>query len=1166
MAIEITDKPLHPDEFLLRMDLQGEHTDKAIHDLGLSFAGPNIIGNPLHVADQRIYPSGHADEDLPEFSLSNLFEKFQQREEEDIRAVSTTSPERQVFEFLPDERRTRAVSLEAVRHYPSNLQFVPDDLLTGDFLLEAVEANGQALAYIDKAERTDEMYWAAAEDYPPVYKDMPDHLKTETMHELIVRDNGFYLDLLDEKDRTERICETALGSFPEMDTMFAYKMIEYIPHPGICLDLLVNLGPDIGAYTLLEAMNPKVINTEIALEAIRQDISCVALLPDTIKDEKIPVITEQERQDIKNIAGMPFGDTSWFAKLSPEHKTEIVSRSAVSTDAAHLPFVPEEYLNREMYQAALNNDPRSLGMIDPDVRDLDLLVHALRVQAEKYYDNQHEILELYSPHINRKELCRQIIDASPKNLPLIPKADRSLELCRRALYNCTSPSDYEIVSHIPFPEVTLDSLYMDLFTGKGSPVGAAKLMEKMLPIAIDGKVAEKAISLDGHCIRHVPPYFQTEQMLMDAMKTAGPLIILSHNLITEVKTPKVYEAASHLDPKNFNFIPEQRTDGLPVYASWKEMYHASQMKSMSSERDVVSYFYHLKPEDRTEYVSQVAVDKSPDCFSDVPRNSQTENMILKALEADGKNLKHIQSSEITDEMYLTAFRQERWLGNLPAHLIRYDMCLDAVNNSCYNLKSVPDHLMSRELCEHAITENERKNLSEGKIINDIPYSDIRLQMVKDHPTITFDVMKNLRPEYLDKEMASLAIAQDIRCITVIPEKMAENWPKLTGQEKKDILMLSDTICYCSQAYRELPDERKTECVSFAAVCADADSLGYVPLKSMSDRVIFSALERDGVMLREVPEERRTEAMYLTAVKNNKGCEGILGELPKSMLTPELCQCAVEASGYNLEFVPEDMKTPEMCRTSLYSSADLAYEDCVILQYIPYSEVCVEGLNEYVNGRDVDELLELVHPKAFDSSVANWFVEQDPLMFNNLPELFQTEEMAEKAAKSIDRDDLADMIKNCDEIPEIFQQAVMKEVATHLPPDSTLAELCLEIEKDTPGFWNEHANLLPKNVSEEWNVFTLNQKLEKVVSDDLSVSDIKALFQGESLFVEEVKTPKGVLEDQYIRLNKKDMTLSISPNPPQKEGRKQDRVAEPKKGNENPETPKEKNSRNRRLKF
>lgn len=1164
MAIEITDRPLFPDEFLLKIDLPSEYADKAIYDLDLSFAGPNMIGNPLYVADRTIYPSRRTDEELPEFRLSDLHEKFQQREEKDIQAVSHSLPEMQLFANLPEERKTRAVSLEAVRHYSPDFRFVPDSLLTADFLQEAVEANGEVLTYIDKKKRTDEMYWAAAEDYPPIYKEMPDRLKTETMHELIVRDNGFFLNLLDEKDRTSRVCETALESFPELDTMFAYKMIEYIPHPDICLNLLANLGPQIGAYTLLEAMNPKVINTEIALEAIRQDISCVALLPDSIKDEKIPVITEQERQDIKSIAGMPFEDTSWFARLPPERKTEIVSRSAVSTDAAHLPLVPQEYLNREMYRAALNNDPSSLSMINPEARDLDLLIYALRVQAGKFYERQEEILDLYHPAIYKKELYKQIIDASPNNLQLIPKDDRSPELCRRALYNCTSPSEYEIVRHIPYPEVTLDTLYMDLFTGKDSPVGAAQLMKNMLPIAIDEKVAEKGVSLDGHCIRYVPPQLQTEQLLMEAMKTAGPLIILSHNLKNGVKTPNVYEAASRLDPKNFNFVPEQKTDGIPIYASWKEMYHVSQMKSMS-EREAVSYFYHLKPEERTRYVSKAAVDISPDCFSDVPRDSLTENMMLKAIEGNAGNLRHIKSSDITEEMYLTAFSRERWLGNLPTHLIRYDMCLEGVAHDCYNLRFVPDHLMSRELCEH-INKDELRSWDRSKLLNYIPYPDIRLQILKDHPKMTFKAMKELRSEYLDKDIATLAIAQDIRCISIVPEKLAENWPKLTGQEKKDIQMLIDTVCYWSQAYKDIPDKRKTECVSFAAVCANAESLSYVPPESMSDRVILSALERDGSMLLSVPEEKRTEEMYLTGIKNNQGCEGILGELPKSMLTPELCQCAVESSGYNLEFVPEEMKTREMCRTSLYSSADLGYEDCDILQYIPYSDVCLEGLDGYIAGRDAKELIDLVHPKAFDSSIAGWFVEQEPLLFKRLPEHLQTEDIAEKAVKSVGGENLLDLIEDCNKMPKVFQEAVMKEFASDLPPNSTLAEVCLEIEKDNPGFWDEHRNMLPKNVSEECNVFTLNQKLEKVTSDNLSVEDVKTLFQGEPLLVEKIQTPQGVLEDQYIRFDKKERTLSVSPSPNQKETTRQDRSPEHKKESKGPETPKGKNNRNRKIKF
>lgn len=91
-------------------------------------------------------------------------------------------------------------------------------------------------------------------------------------------------------------------------------------------------------------------------------------------------------------------------------------------------------------------------------------------------------------------------------------------------------------------------------------------------------------------------------------------------------------------------------------------------------------------------------------------------------------------------------------------------------------------------------------------------------------------------------------------------------------------------------------------------------------------------------------------------------------------------------------------------------------------------------------------------------------------------------------------------------------------------------------------------------------------MEKVTSDNLSVEDVKTLFQGEPLLVEKIQTPQGVLEDQYIRFDKKERTLSVSPSPNQKETTRQDRLPEHKKESKRPETPKGKNNRNRKIKF
>lgn len=1177
MEIEIQEDLIYPEQFILHGDLGADRSMELIRKIGLSFDKSIYFENPFeftfidshdfYVDNKVIFPlNEEIPNNTPRIKLSELDHAFLEREKRDLRIVEEYLNEDPILEKLPRERRTKEVSLAAVKNDASNIMFVPSEIFKNEFLIDAIAANGEVINYINKDQRTDEMYWAAVESYPEIYKEIPDRLKVEGLHELLVGKNGINLRLLDVEDRTPEICQIALDSFPDITTMGRHGVISYIPHSDICLHLLEDLGPKLGAYNILWEMDPKVIDYAIAAEAIRQDVSCIALLPDSIKGPEFPAITEQERSDINDIASDPFMDTFWYERLSPERKTEIVSRAAANTVPEHIKFVPEKYLDREMYCCAIKASPQFIQSVKSEFKDIEMLLLALKVQEKMNFAEQDTILKLYAgADGNIQDICKQIVEVSPTALRLLPEEYRTSDLCRHALRNCTSHSDYGIVKSIIHPEVCAEALTMDLFTGEKSPIGAAKLMEQMDPIAVDKNVAEKAISLDGHCIRYIPRHLQTEKMLIDAMKTAGPLIILSRNLSEKVKTPKAYRAARYLDPKNFHFIPEQLTE-IPKNTSWKEKYNIAQLNSMEKS-DAISYFYHLNPKERTESVSMVAVDISSDCFSEIPHVSLTEKIILKALEKDGDNLKNIQPSEISDEMYLTACdSQPDLICYLPTHLIRYDMCIDAVDYNSYNLKSVPGELMSKELCEHAIKNEDPRYLEECKIINNIPYPDIRLQMLKDNPTITFALLKELLPEYLTKDIATLAIEQDIRSITVVPETMVNNELKITAQEVEDISMISEMTHYQSEGYCQIPDERKTENVSFAATCADPESLYYVPKESMSDRVIFSALLRDGAVLRAIPEERRTEEMYLTAIKSHKGSEGILGELPQYMLTPEICRLAIEASGYNLEYVPEEMITPEICRTALYSSADLGYEDCVILHDIPFTDVCLEGLKGYIKGIEAEDLLEYVHPKAFDATIANWFVEQDPLLFNDLPTRFQTEELAEKAVQFIDKKDLLDMVKQSNEMTDVFQEAILKEATSFITSKSSLAELCIEIEKKYPEFWHTHRDILPREVAEGFNIFTLYRNLQKITPSELSLQNIRKVFQGEPVLVSKINSPLGILENQYIQFNKNEMTLSACPYPNKQEDREKNQKQEQKKENREPDTSLQKNNRNRRMKF
>lgn len=519
METEIQEDLIYPEQFILHGDLGADRSMELIRKIGLSFDKSIYFENPFeftfidshdfHVDNKVIFPlNEEIPNNTPRIKLSELDHAFLEREKRDLRIVEEYLDEDPILEKLPRERRTKEVSLAAVKNDATNIMFVPSEIFKNEFLIDAIAANGEVINYINKDQRTDEMFWASVESYPEIYKEIPDRLKVEGLHELLVGKNGINLRLLDVEDRTPEICQIALDSFPDITTMGRHGVISYIPHSDICLHLLEDLGPKLGAYNILWEMDPKVIDYAIAAEAIRQDVSCIALLPDSIKGPEFPTITEQERSDINDIASDPFMDTFWYERLSPERKTEIVSRAAANTVPEHIKFVPEKYLDREMYCCAIKASPQFIQSVKSEFKDIEMLLLALKVQEKMNFAEQDTILKLYAgADGNIQDICKQIVEVSPTALRLLPEEYRTSDLCRHALRNCTSHSDYGIVKSIIHPEVCAEALTMDLFTGEKSPIGAAKLMEQMDPIA---SLAELCIEIE----KKYPEFWHTHRDIL----------------------------------------------------------------------------------------------------------------------------------------------------------------------------------------------------------------------------------------------------------------------------------------------------------------------------------------------------------------------------------------------------------------------------------------------------------------------------------------------------------------------------------------------------------------------------------------------------------------------------------------------------------------------------
>lgn len=119
---------------------------------------------------------------------------------------------------------------------------------------------------------------------------------------------------------TEEMCYKALH---DLNKQVDYLALKAIPYPSVCLDVLKTVGEKEGAYNLTSYFNPNAINSEVANEAVRQELSCIALIPPGIKYDT-PQMTEREKEDIKMVCS-PYFEILRLKNLPVDRRTEIVS-------------------------------------------------------------------------------------------------------------------------------------------------------------------------------------------------------------------------------------------------------------------------------------------------------------------------------------------------------------------------------------------------------------------------------------------------------------------------------------------------------------------------------------------------------------------------------------------------------------------------------------------------------------------------------------------------------------------------------------------------------------------------------------------------------------------------------------------------------------------------
>lgn len=287
---------------------------------------------------------------------------------------------------------------------------------------------------------------------------------------------------------------------------------------------------------------------------------------------------------------------------------------------------------------------------------------------------------------------------------------------------------------------------------------------------------------------------------------------------------------------------------------------------------------------------------------------------------------------------------------------------------------------------------------------------------------------------------------------------------MTEQEKADIALLERggrthnmfmtlplerrTTAVCRRAVeidgeniRYVPRDMRTEKLCYTAVQSWDYALDYVPEELKTPSMCKAAVERYGPALLFVPQERRTEALCEAAVKNDAWA---LSSVPDRLKTEQMCMDAVAKDGWVLEFVPQAIKTPQMCREALNAPLARLRENRSVLQFIPYADVCLEGMKKYrQEGADMVGLLADIEPEVIDERIALYGVQSDPSCLMTLPERWKTETVCEAAVSSSIH--ALQYVPGALHTPDLYREAMENDPAAiqYFKPELLTREMCYE---------------------------------------------------------------------------------------------------------------------------
>lgn len=548
-----------------------------------------------------------------------------------------------LFETLPEDRKTAEVCRFAIKKSAFNIEFVPEAMKTPELCLAAAGHRGETLKFVPDRLKTPKMCRAAVDSNSYALYYVPEGLKPPELCMTAVKRNGLVLEAVPGELRTPQICRAALKAVDSAD----YKILPYIPYPDICLEGLKKFGMSfVDKFEIFASIAPEVMTGELALHGVGMDASCLSLVPVELRTEAVCLRAVS-------------GDGILLHEVPEELRTERVCEAAVSSNYLALEYVPKHLKTDRLCGMALERDPLAIRFFNPEQLTPEVCNRALArtddLRVLRYipfeeihlkvlgfyctnYDKTFDFLENMNPWFLTPRVAREIFALEPELFYNLPDHAKNEEMCRRAVWHDGSYLQY-VPEKWKTPELCMEAI-------RRSPYAIAHLPESMKsPDLYMSLVRENPQNLKG-----VPREARTPEMSREAFERTYGKDKTDFSVISALSDPALVLQVFHEQDD-----PQQIHRLMSVLHLNRRL--VTEEVALEAVRKDAGVLYDIPQRAITPLVADTAVRGDPRMIQWVPRELRTADLCLYA-EAAHPELRVYVPDEIAKGRNIYSFHRQ----------------------------------------------------------------------------------------------------------------------------------------------------------------------------------------------------------------------------------------------------------------------------------------------------------------------------------------------------------------------------------------------------------------------------------------------------------------------------------------------------------------------------